>query len=167
MKKSTVFLVVVYLAAIVVANLLIVAFGPSVAIPNAFLFIGLDLVARDSLHEAWEGKALAVRMGVLILAGSLLSYLLNKDAGPIALASFVAFLLAASADALAYHALKDRPWMQRSNGSNLVGAGVDSLVFPTLAFGVLMPAIVIGQFLAKVAGGFIWSWLLRKERGGK
>jgi len=37
---------------------------------------------------------------------------------------------------------------------------VDSLLFPTLAFGAVMPAIIAGQFFAKVAGGFFWSLIL-------
>jgi len=40
---------------------------------------------------------------------------------------------------------------------------VDSLIFPTLAFGALMPHIVAMQFVAKVAGGALWSWLLNKR----
>lgn len=162
MNTKTILLVAVYLVAIVAANLLVARYGPSVVILNAFLFIGWDLVARDRLHEAWAGRGLVWRMGVLILAGSALSYLLNRDAGPIAAASFVAFLLASIADWLIFHALRNRPWMVRSNLSNVAGALVDSIVFPTLAFGVLMPAIVAGQFVAKVLGGFVWSWLLSK-----
>lgn len=162
MNTKTILLVIAYLVAIVAANLLVARYGPSVAILNALLFIGWDLVARDKLHEVWAGRGLAWRMGLLILTGSMLSYLLNRDAGPIAAASFVAFLSAATVDATAYHALKHRPWMIRSNGSNLFGALVDSIVFPTLAFGGLMLGIVAGQFLAKVAGGFVWSWLLSK-----
>jgi hypothetical protein len=37
---------------------------------------------------------------------------------------------------------------------------VDSLLFPTIAFGALMPHIVAMQFVAKVAGGAVWTWLL-------
>jgi hypothetical protein len=36
----------------------------------------------------------------------------------------------------------------------VAGAAVDSLLFPTLAFGVLMPGIVLAQFVAKIAGGW-------------
>jgi hypothetical protein len=47
----------------------------------------------------------------------------------------------------------------------VAGAAVDSLVFPTLAFGVLMPPIIAMQFAAKVSGGAIWAWLISKVRG--
>jgi hypothetical protein len=53
-------LIIGYLAAIMAANLLVVQFGPSIAIVSAFLFIGLDLTTRDYLHEAWRGRWLCV-----------------------------------------------------------------------------------------------------------
>jgi hypothetical protein len=42
----------------------------------------------------------------------------------------------------------------------VAGAAVDSLIFPTLAFGALLPHIVALQFVAKVAGGAAWAWML-------
>ena len=62
------------------------------------------------------------------------------------------------ADAMALLAQHgDRAKLLRVNGSNVVGAAVDSLVFPTLAFGAFLWPIVLGQFAAKVAGGVLWS----------
>lgn len=154
-------LIGMYLAAIVAANLSVAAFGPSVAIVNAFVFIALDLTARDRLHEAWNHNGLLWKMGALIASGSLLSYALNANAGPIALASFVAFAVSAGLDTLCYFLLRERAYLIKVNGSNIVGAAADSLIFPTLAFGAFLPWIVLGQFIAKVAGGFIWAWVLR------
>jgi hypothetical protein len=37
------------------------------------------------------------------------------------------------------------------------------VVFPTIAFGGLMPEIVALQFVAKIGGGFIWSKILEKK----
>ena len=145
-----------YLAAIVAANLSVATFGPAVSVANAFVFIALDLSSRDGL--AW-------RMAALIASGSALSYLLNRSAGPIALASLVAFAASASVDALAYHLLRERAYLVKVNGSNVVSAAVDSLVFPALAFGLpLLWPIVVGQLAAKVIGGAAWSWLLRPRR---
>lgn len=154
--------VVVYLAAIVIANLTVARFGPSVAVVNAFLWIGLDLTLRDKLHDAWDGRRLAPKMIALIMAGSLLSYALNRQAGPIALASFAAFSASGIVDATAYHLLKNRRRMIRVNGSNIPSALTDSLIFPALAFGGFLPAIVAGQFVAKVTGGFVWSIVIDK-----
>lgn len=153
--------VILYLVAIVLANLTVAAFGPGMVIVNAFLFIGLDLTARDHLHDAWRGNKLLPKMTALIAAGSILSWLLNRDAGQIALASFVAFATAATVDALVYHLLGKYPRWLRINGSNIPSALVDSLVFPTLAFGAFLPLIVLGQFIAKVLGGFAWSLVFR------
>ena len=150
-----------YLVAIVAANLTVAWFGPSVTIINAFLFIALDLTSRDNLHEAWHGKGLFWKMVALIAAGSLLSWLLNRNAGPIALASFIAFACANAADTLIYQMLHDKAKILKINGSNVVSAAVDSFVFPMLAFGFpLLWGVILGQFVAKVAGGFIWSLIL-------
>jgi hypothetical protein len=152
--------VALYLVAIVIANLSIAAFGPSAVVVNAFLFIGLDLTLRDRLHDQWSGDGLVWKMGALIATGGAISWLLNRDAGMIAVASTVAFAGAAIADGLAYQAAHRWPRLARINASNVVGAAVDSLLFPTIAFGSLMPALVLAQFTAKVAGGFVWSLVL-------
>lgn len=153
----------IYIAALVTANLLVAWLGPWFSPINAFVLIGLDLSLRDKLHEEWKNDKLVLKMGGLIATASVVSYLWNPAAGPIALASFLAFALAMSADTIAYHFLRDKPWMIRSNGSNIAGAAVDSLVFPTIAFGGLMPEIVALQFMSKICGGAIWSYWLKNK----
>ena len=153
-----------YLLAIVAANLSVAHFGASSTVVNAFLFIGLDLTSRDKLHEAWHKNGLLWKMALLIGFGSLISWVLNRNAGQIAVASFAAFGCAAVVDTMIYHLLHEREYMVKVNGSNVVSAAVDSLVFPTLAFGAFMPTIVLGQFVAKVFGGFIWSLILRRNK---
>lgn len=155
------FYVVLYLVAIVLANLSVAAFGPAVVIINAFIFIGLDLTVRDHLHDAWRGNNLIVKMTALIASGSILSWVLNRDVGQIALASFVAFAAAASVDSVVYYLLGRYPRWLRINGSNIPSAFVDSLIFPTIAFGAFLWPIVLGQFVAKVLGGFVWSIIFR------
>jgi|APSaa5957512622_1039677.scaffolds.fasta_scaffold155218_1 queuosine precursor transporter len=150
-----------YLSAIILANLIITQFGPSASIVTAFIFIGLDLTTRDFLHETWQGNGIVWKMGLLIGSGSVFSYLLNRDTGQIAFASFAAFASAGIVDAFIYQLLKDKARLIKINGSNLVSSSVDSLIFPTLAFGGLMLWIVLGQFIVKVLGGFMWSLLLK------
>lgn len=157
--------VLLYLAAIVLANLSVAQFGPAVSILNAFLFIGLDLTMRDALHERWHHDHLALKMAALILTGSALSALLNYNALRIALASCVAFGAAASVDTLAYIVLRQRHPLVKMNGSNVISAAVDSLVFPALAFGFpLLWGVMVGQFVAKVGGGALWSIVLQALR---
>lgn len=152
----------IYIASLVIANLLVAWLGPWFSPVNALVLIGLDLSLRDKLHDAWQGNGLPWRIGVLIAASGAISYLLNPAAGMIAVASVIAFCAAMAADSIAYQALRRFGWFTRANGSNVAGASVDSVVFPTIAFGSFIPEIVAMQFAAKVAGGAIWSFILRK-----
>lgn len=157
--------VILYLLAIVLANLSVAAFGPSISVLNAFIFIGLDLTARDALHERWSKQNLIRNMALLIAGGSLLSWFLNRDAGQIALASFASFAAAAVVDTAVYRLLDGKARWLKVNGSNVPSAAVDSLIFPALAFGLpLLWPIVLGQFAAKVLGGFVWSLILAAAR---
>lgn len=157
-------LVAVYLIAIVAANLSVAAFGPGVSIINAFLLIGLDLSTRDALHERWQHRHLLPKMAGLVVAGSVISWLLNRDAARIAVASAVAFGAAAIADTVIYHLARRSTRLTRMNTSNSVSAAVDSLLFPTIAFGGFMPLITLGQYVAKVGGGAVWAWILNRQQ---
>ncbi len=153
----TPFLILIYIAAMVTANLLVWWLGPWFSPINSFLLIGLDLTMRDVLHERLNRWQLA---GV-ICVGGILTWALNPSAKWIAIASATAFLAAALADWIVYVMLRERHWLVRSNGSNVVGAAVDSVLFPTLAFGSFMPGIIALQFAAKIGGGFIWSLVMQ------
>jgi uncharacterized PurR-regulated membrane protein YhhQ (DUF165 family) len=149
--------ILIYAAAMTLANLSVAAFGPAISPVNAFVLIGLDLALRDWLHvrlRAWQ-------MLALICAAGALTYLLNQAAGKIAVASSAAFTAAALVDWATFARLRGS-WLVRANGSNVAGAAVDSLIFPALAFGALMPHIVALQFVAKVAGGALWAWAMAR-----
>jgi len=152
----------IYIAALVAANLLVAWLGVWFSLVNAFVLIGLDLSLRDKLHDLWEGDKLPIKMGGLIATASVVSYAINPATGMIAFASLAAFSLSMVADAFVYQYLKDKKWMIRVNGSNIAGSAVDSVVFPTIAFGGLMLEIVALQFIAKVGGGFVWSHILKR-----
>jgi len=149
-----------YLVAIVAANLIVARLGPWVTPLTGFVFIGLDLTTRDKLHDSWRNSGLLWKMAALIGSGSALSWVLNRSAGQIAFASFVAFGASATIDALVYHFVRGDKF-ERVNWSNLASAAVDSVLFPALAFG-WPPSmeIVYGQSTAKVAGGLFWSLIL-------
>ncbi|GJQ61784.1 MAG: hypothetical protein SCALA702_08370 [Melioribacteraceae bacterium] len=161
------FYVLIYLVAIVLANMIVLWFGPASTIINAFFLIGLDLSLRDKLHDLWSGNGLIIKMGGLIVTGSVITYLLNSDAGMIAVASVTAFSSAALFDSIIYALLRKKTFLIRSNFSNIGGALLDSALFPTIAFGIFLPWIILGQFTAKMAGGFLWSLLLNKYKDKK
>ena len=153
-----IFALIAYAVAMIAANLLVATFGPSVTAINAFLLIGLDLTLRDWLHfrlKTWQ-------MGGLIVGTGLITYALNPASGMIAVASAVSFLAASIVD-WAIFVKTTGSWIKRANVSNTAGAAVDSLLFPTIAFGALMPEIVALQFVAKVSGGAVWSYVLQKK----
>lgn len=159
---SQIIVIILYLIAIIAANLLVAAFGPSATIINAFLFIGLDITLRDRLHDLWNERHLWIRMAGLIITGSALSWLMSGATGKIALASLVAFATAGIADAIIYALLRKKKWMVRVNGSNMVSAAIDSIVFPWIAFGSPIWWVVLGQFIAKTIGGALWAFLINQ-----
>lgn len=160
-------LILIYLVAIIIANNLITFFGPSLSIVTAFVFIGLDLTVRDLLHDKWGDNNLWVKMVSLILIGSLLSMIVNYDSKNIAIASFFAFFLSGLVDTIIYQLLKKNSKFYRINGSNIFSSMTDSLVFPILAFGFpVLWFIVIGQFIAKTVGGFVWYFVFRIIKNG-
>lgn len=154
---TVIFALLAYVVSITIANLLVVQFGPAVTPINAFVLIGLDLTLRDWLHvriRPWQ-------MGTLIVMASAVTWWLNPAAQTIAIASAVSFGIAALADWLVF-AKTGGSWHARSFKSNLAGAAVDSVLFPTLAFGALLPVIVLSQFAAKVGGGVVWAFILTR-----
>lgn len=145
----------IYLVGIVAANLLASAFGPAATPYIAFTLIGLDLSLRDLLQltmKPWQ-------MFLLIVVGGVLSYVAVPESGSIAVASAVAFTAASAVDWTVFSLVRGT-WLLRANVSNAVGAVVDSTVFVTMAFGLLPEAIFL-QIGAKIAGGFLWSVILR------
>lgn len=152
-------MVLAYVAAMVAANLLVWKFGPWFSPINAFFLIGLDLTLRDKLHERYNGSLWV--MGGIVAGASAITYLLNPGAQKIAIASAVAFGAAACADWVVYSILRKRGYLTRVTGSNIAGAAADSILFPTLAFGALLPGVIALQFAAKVGGGALWAFVLR------
>jgi uncharacterized PurR-regulated membrane protein YhhQ (DUF165 family) len=154
--------IAVYAIAMTLANLSVATFGPSVTAINAFVLIGLDLALRDWLHvrlRVWQ-------MGALIAFTGALTFVLNPAAGKIAVASAVAFTAASVVDWTVFLKMKGS-WLVRANGSNVAGAAVDSLVFPTIVFGGILPHIVLAQFIAKVLGAALWSYAFSRLSGIK
>ena len=158
-----------YLLTVVIANLAFAHFMQGEDMKQlllvdgviCFLMIGFDMAIRDKLHDAWEHRGLFWKMPVLIFSGSVASYIINKDAAQVALASFTAFAAAGFVDFLIYHVLRHHSHWMRVNGSNLLSAAVDSLVFPFIAFGLPMQWNFFSvEFITKVLGGVVWFLLL-------
>lgn len=139
-----------------------VAFG-------TFIF-GFTFTQRDRLHSAgrpWVYGTLALAA----LANVLMSVVLGVPLR-IILASFLAIMLAETADTEIYQKLIRYPWLVRVMGSNAVSVPLDTLLFTLVAFaGVLsradIVALLFGETLLKYTigavvalwkeGKFIWQ----------
>jgi hypothetical protein len=157
-------LITAWLAAIVVANLLIVH-DPRWAIINGAALIGFDLTARDRLDDRWQ-KHRVWKMSALILVGAGISYAINADTRAIAGASACAFALGFTADWIAYSKLRLRPWLERSIWSAVPSSILDSIAFPYFALlfgfpGLWDPFIVGGLIAAKIGGAAFWALVLQ------
>ena len=151
--------IVAFAGALLLANLSAATFGPWVTPVNAFVLIGLDLALRDLLHARlrwWQ-------MAGVIAGTAFLSWIISRDAGRIALAGALAFGISNTVDWLVFAKTKGI-WARRAHISNASGAAVDSLLFPLLAFGSLLPLIVMGQFIAKTVGSAIWVKLIHATK---
>lgn len=166
-KWSVVAVYVLALAGITAANLLVNHYGPSSTPYVAFALIGLDIAARDRLHLNVHGIYRWLTIGSLIVCGSVITYLVNQNAGDVALASVCAFAAAMVVDSLVFEAARPLDAHRRVNLSNVFAAATDTLIFFWLAFPgplSLIPfALIFGQWTAKVAGGAIWGFLLVRE----
>ena len=116
-------------------------FVGAVAVPAGTLWAGATFTLRDLLHECLGPR------GVLaaIAAGAGLSWLLATP--QIAVASVLAFTVSELAGSLVYSRLRTRSVLGAVIGSNLLGLGIDSVLFVPLAFGSF--AFVPGQILGK------------------
>ncbi len=153
-------LVGLYLFAIVAANLAVAAWGPPALALTAWVLIPFDMTSKDALQDRWRGDRLLLRMGALVLTGSILSTLLNLGAGRVALASFVAFACSSTLDVVVYEWGAGLPRLAKVNLSNAAAALTDSLLFQIVAFGSFDLTVFGSQAAAKFVGGAIWSLLL-------
>lgn len=155
--------IIIYLMAVVIANLLASWLGPWVTVFNALVLIGLNLTSRDALHDAWHGEGMTWKMGLLISTGAVLSMLINRRASRIAMASTVAFALSSLAQTVIYALLHKRARRVRMSVAQTANSAIDSLIFPWLAFGRFLPVITTLQFAAKILGGWAWSFVIKRE----
>lgn len=149
---------IIYISAMLLANVLAASFGPVITPFNSFFLIGLDMTLRDYLQQ----KISFLHMGLLIAATAGLTFFLTPSASSIAIASAVAFSLSAVTSWFVFYLSRRMKWIARSSTANVFGSAVDSFVFPLFAFGAFLPHIVAGQLLAKVFGGFVWAVIFQK-----
>lgn len=162
-------MIFMYLATIVVANLVVTHFGPQFLPLTAFILIPFDMVTRDYLHVRWKGQNefYLNKMLMLVAAGSTISLLINWESKSVSVASFFALFIAGLIDTIVFELMGKKPFMVRVNFSNAASALADSFIFPLVAFSLVDPRLIFKQATAKFVGGVLWSILLSKVVGGR
>ncbi|MEO0825795.1 MAG: VUT family protein [Cyanobacteria bacterium J06639_16] len=124
---------------------------------GTFIF-GVTFTQRDRLHAAgrkWVYMMIAIAAFANILMSAILGVPLR-----IILASFLAIVLAETADTEIYQRLLPYPWLLRVTGSNAVSVPLDTLLFTLVAFaGVFstaeMISILFGETVVKYLIGLV------------
>lgn len=169
-SATDVVLLATYCGAITTANGLVTAYGQPALLVTAFCVIPFDLVVRDLMQDRWQDQsswALRLRMAVVILAGSGLSYITTVGSLRVTTASFIAFSLTGLVDALTYQWMIKLGRLFRINTATVIGGMTDTVVFATIAFDHASLELMASQAVMKVAGGAVWSLLLfRLFKGG-
>jgi uncharacterized PurR-regulated membrane protein YhhQ (DUF165 family) len=136
---------------------------------GTFIF-GITFTQRDKLHGAgrqWVYGTIAIAAVANVLMSAVLAVPMRIIA-----ASFLAIVLAETADTEIYQKLLRYPWLVRVAGSNAVSIPLDTLLFTLVAFaGVLstteIVSLLFGETMTKYAigmlvalwreGKFIWQ----------
>ena len=153
-EDQDVFLAAVYVLAVTLTTAVSGRYGQLASVIDSLPGIGLVIVIRARLQDLW-GRQVLSYMLALIFLGSLGTLAANLGHPRIAVASFVAF----AAANLAAYATYERSRVL----SVLAFAVVDSLVFPSIAFGAFTWWVVAGQIAAKVAGAGLWTIALGRS----
>jgi len=147
-----------YLVSIMLGNLFVIWFGIvhclGLTFPAGVVFIGLTFSFRDFMQRHW-GKWGA---WVWMLAATVITLFLNWQ---VAVASVVAFIVSEGLDWVVFTYFR-WPFRKRIYLSNLVSCPMDSLLFVTIAFGPVWPAIW-GQALIKYLSGLLVLPFIKKD----
>jgi queuosine precursor transporter len=153
----------IYLVAFVLANLIVLYFGSIGLIFTALFLIPFDFVMRCIFHETWKGIELILKLGLIVIVASLITFVINRNAINIAIASSVGFILAQIFAGIFYQFFIKKSFFIKVNGSDAIGILIDSLAFQLIAFGIINYNILVGQFLLKLIGGLFWYWVIFKK----
>lgn len=124
---------------------------------GTFVF-GVTFTQRDKLHDAgrqWVYGTIAIAALANVLMSAVLAVPLR-----IIGASFLAIVLAETADTEIYQKLLRYPWLMRVAGSNAISIPLDTLLFTLIAFAgnlstAAMVSLLFGETITKYAIGIL------------
>lgn len=150
----------IYLLAFILANFIVLWFGATGLIFTALFLIPFDFVMRCMFHEQWKGMELVLKLGSLVVAASVATYLLNRETQNIAYGSAFGFIAAQIVAGIFYQAFIHKKFFFKVNGSDAIAILVDSIVFQLVAFNTIDTFVTGTQFALKILGGLFWYWVL-------
>jgi uncharacterized PurR-regulated membrane protein YhhQ (DUF165 family) len=178
-----------------------VAPGTGVLVSVGTLIFGITFTQRDRMHAlgrpfVYRVIALSAVLNLIMLVS--FSYLwgpwvvafcetrqwdwlgsgaamLQANGWRVFLASFLAILIAESADTEIFHHYRRRSWLARVVRSNSVSIPLDSILFNLIAFAgsayfpmVTLMKVILGEIVAKFAVGILYALACRERlRGGE
>lgn len=161
-------IVLIYIAVIVLANVLTARIGALelfsgfLIIPSGSLFVGATFIARDFVQIKHGKKTAYIAIGLAIAVSAAISLAVG-DTVFIAVASAISFFMSEAVDTEIFSRMK-KPILQRVLFSGTAGSIVDSSVFVLVGLspigGSLLPwegvlPAIVGQVLSKVLLQFL------------
>lgn len=130
----------------------------------------LNLLMLTSLRYLWGSWLLGLleQRGWDWLGGA--TAMLMENGWRVFLASFLAIVIAESADTEIFHLYRQRSWMVRVTRSNAVSIPVDSILFNVIAFAgsawfppVVLAKVILGEVVSKFVVGFLYALVYPKR----
>ena len=147
-----------YVLMFLVANVLVSALGAAITPINALFLIAGDMVLRDRIQYE---SGVSWSVGACVIAG-LATIAIAPGSEMIAAASALSVTLAGAASAIAFK-IKSGGFFSKAMPANIAAAAVDSVAFPLIAFGSLMPGVTLAQFAAKTIGATVILMIIKRH----
>ena len=177
-----------------------IAPGTGILVSVGTLVFGITFTQRDRMHARGRpfvytviGISAVLNLAMLvsfsqIWGGSVISFfedrgwiwlqesasMLKDNGWRVFLASFLAIIIAESADTEVFHYYRNRSWMSRVFRSNAVSIPVDSILFNLIAFAgssffppLVLLKVILGEILAKYIVGALYAWVYPKRDPGE
>ena len=155
--------IILYISAFILANFLVLWIGVYGLLLSSIFLIPFDFIMRCVFHEQWKGRELFLKLGLLILISSSVTYLINHNTINIAIASVCGFISAQIVAGIFYQAYLKQSYFIKVNGSDFLAIIFDSVVFQFIAFGELNLIVMGLQITLKIIGGLFWYWIFFKK----
>ena len=129
-----------------------------------FISAILNLLMLTSLRYVWGQGLLSLLNNFQLHWFAQATEMLMENGWRVFIASFMAIVIAESADTEIFHYYRDRTWIGRVVRSNAVSIPVDSVLFNLIAFAgstffpaVVLAKVIFGEIIAKFVVGAVYA----------